>query len=50
MKLIFYLFLAANLFSRSYVYTGHYPVLPQPYYFAAGVEMDLSKDGNIYSK
>jgi sugar lactone lactonase YvrE len=40
--------LACALHARDYTYTEHFPVLPQPWYFAYPGGMDVGPGGNIY--
>ena len=42
------LFLACALHARDYTYTEHFPVLPQPWYFAYPGDTDIGPGGNLY--
>jgi sugar lactone lactonase YvrE len=37
-----------SLFGRDYSYTEHFPVLPQPWYFASPSAIDVGPGGNLY--
>lgn len=47
-KIILFLIFSNLLFSKTYVYTGHYPVTEEPYYFGSATGMDVGPDGNLY--
>ncbi len=46
--LIFIILLSPLVYGRHYVYTGHYPILEEPYFFGHARAMDIGPDGNLY--